>query len=119
MAALGNALVKVAACVSHSRKKKRGKGMLPLKKVAEDDPLEQFMALARGGELAGTGLGAGAGALLGALLGKRVGAAGDMFFPVAGAAGTGLLGKYLGRKGGEQLGLHQLEQSTGTPWELP
>jgi hypothetical protein len=108
------ALVKVGGCAAHVKKKKRGKGMLA--KKAETDPLEQFDATARQGEMAGTGLGAGTGALLGSLLARRAG--GGILAPVAGAAGLGMLGKYLGRKGGEQLGLQGLEESTGVPWEL-
>jgi len=113
------ALIKIGACATHgSKKKKRGKGMLAVKKTAQEDPFAQFDATTRGGEMIGTGVGAGTGALLGRLLGRRVGAVGDLFFPVAGAATAGLLGKYLGRKGGEQVGLKQLEETTGVPWEL-
>lgn len=117
MSDLYEALQKVGACAaSSSKKKKRGKGMLSVKKTAQEDPLTEFADVARRGELAGTGLGAGGGALLGTLIGKRLG--GGLLAPVAGAAGLGLLGKYLGRSAGEQVGLQGLEEATGVPWEL-
>ena len=117
MGALGEALLKVAGCAAHKKKKKRGKGMLIRKKLAQTDPLEQFASTARGGELAGTGAGLGAGAVLGSLLSRRLG--GGLFAPVLGGVGLGLLGKHLGRSAGESAGLRQLEESTGVPWELP
>ena len=113
---LRDALIKIGGCATHRKKKKRGKGMLSVKKTAQEDPLEQFAATARGGELLGTGTGAGTGAILGGLLGRRVG--GGLLAPVLGAAGLGLLGKEVGRSAGEALGLRQLEAATGVPWEL-
>lgn len=117
MSDLYEALQKIGGCAAHStKKKKRGKGMLSTKKTAQENPLEEFAETARKGELAGTGLGAGGGALLGTLLGRRLG--GGLLAPVASAAGLGLLGKYLGRGAGEQVGLKGLEEATGVPWEI-
>ncbi len=107
---LGQALEKVASYAALPKK-----GMLPVKEAEELDPFDQYQATSRGGELLGTGTGALSGALLGKLIANKAG--GGLLAPVVGATALGLLGKQLGRFGGEQVGLNQLEELSGTPWE--